>query len=70
MRIRGPFITLFVVALLGGILLLVNLARTPTDSTQAAASNVAPVAAPVQAPAAGAPAAGASAAGASPAAAP
>jgi hypothetical protein len=50
MRIRGPFITLFVVALLGGILLLVNLARTPTDSNQAAASNVASAAAPVQAP--------------------
>jgi hypothetical protein len=55
MRMRGPFITLFVVALLGGILLLVNLARTPTDSNQAAASSVAPVAAPAQAPAAAAP---------------
>jgi len=52
MKIRGPFITLFIVALVGGILLLVNLARTPTDSNQAAASNVAPAAAPFQAPAA------------------
>ncbi|HTF48344.1 MAG TPA: hypothetical protein VK735_12915 [Pseudonocardia sp.] len=55
MKMRGPIITLIVVVLLGGILLLVNLARTPADSNQAATSSVAPVAAPAQAPAAAPP---------------
>jgi hypothetical protein len=50
MRARGPILTLLVVAVLAGVLLVVNLTRTPSadtaDRAAAATTSVAPAAAP------------------------